>query len=821
MKASHLRFFAIACCLIGLLLSNSPASSAQTFAATGSMTTQRARHTATLLKNGMVLIAGGTEDSSGSTHASAELYNPTTKIFTATGNMTAGRTHHTATLLIDGTVLIAGGYNGDGTHASAEIYNPTSGTFTATNEAMTTARADHTATLLANGTVLIAGGYNGNGIHNSAEVYNPANQSFTATGDMTVERELQTSSLLSDGTVLIAGGENSTYLASAELYNPTAGTFAATGSMHAARKFHTAQVLLNGLVLVVGGYNGTYLASAELYSVTTKTFTLTTGSLAVAREEPTSTLLNDGTVLIAGGYNGAFLSSAQLYNETSELFTTTGSMVAARQASTATLLGASGFVLVAGGFNSSYLSTAELYDGPALQTGIVNPKYVILSVQYAPPGAKSTVDYGNSTNIGTSTSTDSSFSSSKNLSITVGIQTPKGNPVSGALMGGLSDTVSTTNSITQDSTSSVAFNNLSSNDITVPGPASNTVGLAHQFDKIEIWLNPVANFTASGSNVNLSNYFFDLADTSKNMDTVTLTLQQLQNPSLITNQNQLDQLMRSWALPLSDGSSPGLTSADLLNIAAADPFSVPSYSPTFVVYADGTCSTDGRFCLSNNTDIQYASPQQGGQGNVLKFVEGYTKTATEGQSVKDMHSVEFSVDANASGGFLGLFTVDLKTSTTLTFGNQWSTQTSVVMGQTVTTTITPPLFTDNYTGPTEFDIFQDNIYGTLMFNPVEFPGFIIAATPASQSIAPGGKTTYTVSSTVEDGFSGTINLSVASGLPANATPVFSPTSIAANGSSTLTITTTTAVAPGTYTVAISGVNGTNLPHSVQVTLVIT
>ncbi|MGB8525208.1 MAG: kelch repeat-containing protein, partial [Candidatus Acidiferrales bacterium] len=756
MKALLARFFAIACCLIGLLLANSPSSSAQTFSATGSMESQRIHQTATLLPDGMVLIAGG--NNGGGSFNTAELYNPTTKTFTATGNMTAGRTHHTATLLNDGTVLIAGGYNGDGTHASAEIYNPTSGTFTATLDPMTTGRADHTATLLANGTVLIAGGYNGNGIHNSAEVYNPANQSFTATGDMTVERELQTASLLSNGTVLIAGGENSTYIASAELYNPTAGTFTATGSMHAARKFHIAEVLKNGLVLVAGGYNGAYLTSAELYSPSAGTFTLT-GSLVVAREEPTSTLLNDGTELIAGGYNGAYLSSAELYNETSGTFKATGTMVAARQAATATLLGASGFVLVAGGFNSSYLSTAELYDGPVLQTGIVNPKYVILSVQYAPPGSKSTVDYGTSTNIGTSTSTDSSFSSSKNLSITVGIKTPSGSPVSGALMGGASDTVSTTNSITQDSTTSVAFNNLSSNDIVVPGPASNSVGLSHQFDKIEIWLNPVADFQASGSNVNLSNYFFDLADTSKNMDTITLTLQQLQNPSLITNQNQIDQLMRSWALPLSDGSSPGLTSADLLNIAAADPFSVPSYSPTFTVYADGTCSTDGRFCLSNNTDIQYASPQQGGQGNILKFVEGYTKTATEGQSVKDMHSVEFSVDDNASGGFLGLFTVDLKTSTTLTFGNQWSTQTSVVMGQTVTTTITPPLFTDNYTGPTEFDVFQDNIYGTLMFNPVEFPGFIIAVTPASQSIAPGGKTTYTVSSTVVDGFSGTINLS--------------------------------------------------------------
>ena len=256
------------------------------------------------LVTGKVLIVGGENNTS--FLASAELYEPATRTFTPTGSMSIERRYHTATLLANGKVLIAGGQKSDGTAlASAELYDPATGTFTVTRS-MGAARTWHTATLLPNGKVLIAGGEGDN--PHSAEVYDTTSETFYFTSSMSVARYFHSATLLPDGKVLIAAGGHQF---SAELYDPPSGTFTATGDMpNVTWDGVPAATLPNGQTLFANAYIST------LYTASTGAFTRT-GILHTARQCHTATTLLNGTVLVAGGFTGGSapysLASAELF----------------------------------------------------------------------------------------------------------------------------------------------------------------------------------------------------------------------------------------------------------------------------------------------------------------------------------------------------------------------------------------------------------------------------------------------------------------------------------------------------------------------------
>jgi hypothetical protein len=332
------------------------AQSPGTFTATGNMMTPRAGHTATLLRNGKVLIAGGYQSYSleEPALASAELYDPSTGAFTPTGNMTGG-IYDPATGAFSPTGdMVAQPYRG----GKSAILLPDGRVFMAPGQA---------TTLLQDGRVFIAG-------YPTAQLYDPITNRFAATAPYigALPAVLQRATLLADGRVLLTGAVNICFqplcrdpgTSWAELFDPASGAFAPAGSMKGHNNIYTATLLPNGKVLFAGGdtYNGVP-PSAEVFDPSDGTFTAIEGASA-SHEHGVATLLPDGTVLTTGGFipGGEAQVISELYIQASARFSAAGNMSAPRRNHTSTLL-SDGNVLIAGGdsLGPSIASSAELY----------------------------------------------------------------------------------------------------------------------------------------------------------------------------------------------------------------------------------------------------------------------------------------------------------------------------------------------------------------------------------------------------------------------------------------------------------------------------
>jgi hypothetical protein len=253
---------------------------ANTWTQAANMSKGRFQPTMTVLPDGRVLVAGGAGDivtADGVRAAvpldSAEIYDPQTDSWSDAPPMAAARTLHTATLLPDGDVLVAGGGgDGSGDLRSAELYDPAANSWSPTGP-LAEAHDAATATALPGGDVLLAGGDGADGhALASAEVYRPESGTWHTVASMPAARESAAAAPLDDGTVLVAGGEDARLgetLAGTERYDPASDTWTDAGAMADARKQLTLTALDNGRALVVGGNPGGFdrgLAGAERFS---------------------------------------------------------------------------------------------------------------------------------------------------------------------------------------------------------------------------------------------------------------------------------------------------------------------------------------------------------------------------------------------------------------------------------------------------------------------------------------------------------------------------------------------------------------------------
>ncbi|HEX4965760.1 MAG TPA: choice-of-anchor D domain-containing protein [Thermoanaerobaculia bacterium] len=452
------------------------------------------------------------------------------------------------------------------------------------------------------------------------------------------------------------------------------------------------------------------------------------------------------------------------------------------------------------------------------EVGSLRPKYAVLSVIYAPPGKSSTVDYGASQLLGTTTSLDSSFSQKSSVTVTAGIKA-----IFDVIAIGVSASESKSFTQTLDTVNSVEVDKTNTFDVIVPGPASSNDGINHDFDVILLWLNPVLNVTLTGTNsAQWSGFSFDDRDPANEVDVVPVYVSWLKNPSTMPPDVQA-ALARTWADPSFDGTGPGLTTADFNTILGRDPFSNPAYVPTLI--PGKTTTTDNRFDLALGKTLSYAPPPKGGQPVTETSTLSYDGTQSDGQKATDEFKVAFSVQFSGDvtipvADWLELnFSASVKASKTLDWKNVVSQSAKLDSAQTATLSLASP--SSSYTGPTDVQVYKDNVYGTFMFGfspSAPVPDFSLWSAPDSQTVPPGGSNSYTVSTLAENAFGGSVTLS-ASGLPAGVTATFSPNPITPAVSATMTLHASSTAVPGDYVFTVTGTSGT-LTHTTAVNVVV-
>jgi uncharacterized delta-60 repeat protein len=362
-------------------------TSVPSWSRTASLSSARVFHSATPLQDGKVLVVGGTSNAVRSLFTgrsflrSAEIYDPQTGMWSRTGDLSSARGYHTATLLPDGKVLVAGGIGQNGVLLrTAEVYDPETGVWTPTNGNLNIAHAGHTATLVPatasspDGKVLVVAGVGNNRTPlDSAEIYDPVTGLWTRASNLAAGRWAHTATYLPNGKVLVAGGYGSGgsfFLNTGELYDPKMNTWTRTvGNLNSVRGHHTATLLRSGSkVLFAGGLgpNG-ILRTTELYDPATRTFTQTTGRLNTGRWLHTATLLRSGKVLVASGNGDSVLglfatNTAELYDPTTDAWARTANLTSGRYSHTATILPNNKVLATGGMFGGVTLSTAKLYD---------------------------------------------------------------------------------------------------------------------------------------------------------------------------------------------------------------------------------------------------------------------------------------------------------------------------------------------------------------------------------------------------------------------------------------------------------------------------
>jgi len=275
----------------------------------------------TPLPSGALLLSSG--DFAGTPFALSERYDPATNTWFDAGVLSSSRTFATATVLLDGRVLVAGGSNANNV-ANVDLLNPATGAAT-TGPSLSVPRSGHCGTLLPDGTVLVVGGFNGTVATTVVERYSAPGNRWDAGASMATGRVNAVAALMPNGKLVVVGGYDhvNTYYATGETFDPGANTW--TSDISVATPFAAARavVLPNGRLFINGGRSSTAALDATLLIDTSQPSAAPAGALAANRAMPVLVSAMGGGVLGAGGVPGS-----EFFDETALSWSTTASPLA-------------------------------------------------------------------------------------------------------------------------------------------------------------------------------------------------------------------------------------------------------------------------------------------------------------------------------------------------------------------------------------------------------------------------------------------------------------------------------------------------------------
>ena len=340
-------------------LTTTPGSTASSGLSLG---TARALHTATLLQNGAIFVAGGV-DSTGSALSQTALVTATT--VKPGPALLQARVGHGAALLHDGRVVLVGGQSSTNAPAalgSTEVYDPLAGSVSKGPD-LTTPRSEAVAVTFGPASsqqVLVAGGTSGSANLGSAEVLDFAAGKATAlTSSLAEPVSGASAALMDDGTVVMVGGTTPAGTAGAEVFDPTTGAFTAVNVM--VRRMGGALVANGSEALVAGGQSTIGPeATTESYNLASRAFAQS-ALLDQARRDAAAVRLPNGLAVVGGRNASAALSEVEILTGStfaSSTVTGTTALATGRYGHTATVV--NGSILVIGGFNGSGAPLASI-----------------------------------------------------------------------------------------------------------------------------------------------------------------------------------------------------------------------------------------------------------------------------------------------------------------------------------------------------------------------------------------------------------------------------------------------------------------------------